>query len=234
LAKHAAGGEQLDDRRADGDLLACGAAHRVRAVGDAAELQAVAPGDRDAARGSDDARALERAALDQVRELDDHRTVRAEVAHRRYAAADREARVAECLQYRGGLALPYLGVEVGAPVERQMRMAIDETRYGEAASGLCRSRFLALRGLRHARTLADPRDLAVFDDDRRVGDRARAIEEPVDLQDRAHRVAVSSTDAASACRASSRARIRDPGLRRRGTAEPPGDRPRRARGACGH
>jgi hypothetical protein len=35
-------------------------------------------------------------------------------------------------------ALPDLSVEVGAPVEGEMRMAVDESRYDEAATGLDR------------------------------------------------------------------------------------------------
>src|SRR5258705_5306865 len=186
FAEHAAGREQLDDRRPNGDLLACRAAHGVRSVGDATDLHPVAAGDRDATRRGDDAWTFDGAALDLLRELDDHRTVRAEVAHGRDAAAQSEAGVAERLERGGGFALPHLRVEVSAAVEREMRVAVDEAGDGKVAGDFQRSRLVTFGCLGHARPLADPGDLAVLDDDRRTGDRARAIEEAVDLQDRSH------------------------------------------------
>jgi len=72
LSEDTAGGEQLDDHRADGDLLARRRAHGVGSVRDATDLHAVTTGDRDATRGRDDAWSFEGAALDLARELDDH------------------------------------------------------------------------------------------------------------------------------------------------------------------
>ena len=150
FAQHAAGGEQLDDGRTDGDLLARRRAHRVRSVGDPADLHPVPAGDRDPTGRGDDAWAFQRAALDLARELDDHRPSRAEVAHGGDTAAQREARVAESLQRRRGLALPRLGLEVGAAVESQMAVAVDETGQRESATSLQRSRSLTFRGLGYA------------------------------------------------------------------------------------
>src|SRR5258706_4509677 len=79
---------------------------------------------------------------------------------------------------RGRECGPALGVVVG--------VAVDRTRDHEGRGRLEGPRALALRRLRHARALPDPRDLAVLDDERRVGQRLRAVEEAVHLEDRSH------------------------------------------------
>ncbi len=147
----------------------------------------------DAAPGRDDPRAFDHSALDRAAQLDDHRSVRAEIAHRRHAGAHRGARIRERLQRRRGLGLMRLRIEVGGAIEDQVRVAVDHARDRERGGCLDRARAGSLRRLWCLRAFAHPGDLAILHDDRGVGERGDSVEEAVDLEDRAHRRAVSST-----------------------------------------
>src|SRR5438552_3522691 len=196
-------------------LLAHGLADLIRTVGDPAHLETVSARRRDTATRGDDPRALEHAALDRPTELNDHRTVRAKVAERGDTGTKRSARVAEGLERRQRVALPHLDIEVRFAVEREVAVTVDETGQRELARPADGLAPFVRRGLRDFPPLAGPGDLGTLDDDRRILEHALSVEEAVDLKHRAHRDAVSSGDARRAHRASSRARFRAAGLRRR-------------------
>src|SRR2546427_8280306 len=195
-------------------LLAHGLADLIRTVGDPAHLETVPARRRDAATRGDDPRTFERAALDRPAQLDDHRTIRAEIADGGDTGTQRGARVAEGLERRQGVALLHLRGEVRIAVEREMAVAVDEPGHHESARCTRDLAPFIWRRPRDLAAVAGPDDLGTVDDDRRVLDHALSVEEPVDLEDRSHRDAVSSGDARRAHRASSRARFRAARLRR--------------------
>src|SRR5438132_6129464 len=186
IAEDATSREELDHLCTGRDLLAHGLAHLVRTIRDAADLETVATSRRDPAAACDDARTLEESLFDRAAEVDDHRAVRAEVAHRGHAGAERRARVAKRLERRERVRLPHLGTEVRLAVEREMAMAVDHPRHYELAGRRDDLGALALRCLRDRAPLTDPRDFRTLHDDRRVGHRSCAIEETFDLEDCPH------------------------------------------------
>src|SRR5207244_1023104 len=175
IAEDATSREELDHLCTGRDLLAHGLAHLVRTIRDAADLETVATSRRDSAAACDDARTLEESLFDRAAEVDDHRAVRAEVAHRGHAGAERRARVAKRLERRERVRLPHLGTEVRLAVEREMAMAVDHPRHHELAGRRDDLGALALRCLRDRAPPNDPRDLQTLDDDRRVGHHPYAI-----------------------------------------------------------
>src|SRR5437773_6206920 len=186
VAEDAASREELDHLCTGGDLLAHGLAHFVRTIRDAAHFETVATGRRDPAAACDDARTLEESLFDRAAEVDDHRAVRAEVADRGHAGAERRARVAKRFERRERVRLPHLGTDVRLAVQREMAMAVDHPRYHEPAGRWDDLGTLALRCLRDRASLTDPGDLCILDDDRGVRHRSCAIEEAIDLEDCPH------------------------------------------------
>src|SRR5438445_1823710 len=188
-AEDAAGGEELDHARARMHLLAHGLADLIRTVCDPAHLETVPARRRDAATRRDDPRTFERAALDRPAQLDDHRTIRAEIADGGDTGTQRGARVAEGLERRQGVALLHLRGEVRIAVEREMAVAVDEPGHHESAR--C-TRDLAPFIWRRPRDLAavgGPEDLGTVYDDRRVLYHAIHVDKSFELSQCLHRAA---------------------------------------------
>jgi hypothetical protein len=187
IAEDAGRREEPDDPRAGRDLLAHRFAHLIGTVGDPTDLEAVAARRRDATAGRDDPWTLKKSFLDRATELDDHRAVRAEVAHDRDARAQSRACVSKGLERGECVRLPDLGAEVRLAVEGEVAVAVDHPRQHESAGRRGDVGALALRRLRYGVSLTDPRDVATVDDHRRARHRPHAVEEPVDLEDSPHR-----------------------------------------------
>src|SRR5205814_2332801 len=164
IAEDAAGREELYDPGPGRDLLADRLAHLVGTVRDASDLEAVSAGGSDTPAARDDARPLNESLLYRATELDDHRAVRAEVAHRGDARSQSRARVAKGFERRERVRLSNLSAEAGLAIERQVAVAVDHARHHERAgrgSGLgALARTLASRGRaagrRRARRRAGP------------------------------------------------------------------------------
>src|SRR5205814_464237 len=186
IAEDAAGREELYDPGPGRDLLADRLAHLVGTVRDAADLEAVSAGGSDTPAARDDARPLNESLLYRATELDDHRAVRAEVAHRGDARSQSRARVAKGFERRERVRLSNLSAEAGLAIECQVAVAVDHARHHERAGRGSGLGALALRRLRDRAPLTDPHDLAAIDDDGRVRHRSRAIEEALDLEDSPH------------------------------------------------